>query len=83
MHDPALHDQVAHGMRSGRDLVEKLIREAIAAGQLPSDRDPVIETDLVLALTGLAPLLELGVIAPQAALDAIDLHLDRLFGQEN
>ncbi|MGD7786984.1 hypothetical protein ACQCX2_01520 [Propionibacteriaceae bacterium Y1700] len=74
---------MAHGMRSGRNLVEKLIREAITAGQLPSDRDPVIETDLVLALTGLAPLLELGVLAPQAALDAIDLHLDRLFGQEN
>ena len=37
-------------------------------GQIPPDRDPTIETDLILALTGLAPLLELNVIEPQAAL---------------
>lgn len=43
------------------------------------DRDPTIETDLILALTGFAPLLELGVIKPHAALAAIDQHLDRLF----
>ena len=79
MHDPALHQQVAVGLRDGRALVERLIREAMSRGQIPANRDPVIETDLILALTGFAPLLELDVIEPEAALAAIDQHLDRLF----
>lgn len=79
MHDPALRDQVGAGLRDGRAMVERLIREAIEDGQISSDHDPAVETDLVLALTGLAPLLELKVIEPPAALAAIDQHLDRLF----
>ena len=79
MHDPALHQQVAVGLRDGRAMVERLIRQAMDDGQIPPDRDPTIETDLLLALTGFAPLLELNVIEPQAALAAIDHHLDRLF----
>ena len=79
MHDPTLHQQVAVGLRDGRAMVERLIRQAMDHGQIPPDRDPTIETDLILALTGLAPLLELNVIEPQAALAAIDQHLDRLF----
>lgn len=79
MHDPALRRKIGMGMRDGRAMVERLIRQALQDGQIAPDRDPVIETDLILALTGFAPLLELDVVEPQAALVAIDQHLDRLF----
>ena len=79
MHDPALHQHVAAGLRDGRAMVERLIRQAMNNGQISAHRDPAIETDLILALTGFAPLLDLNVIEPQAALAAIDQHLDRLF----
>ena len=82
MHDPSLHQQVGAGLRDGRAMVERLIREAIAEQQIPPDRDPVVETDLILSLSGFAQLLELDVIEPHAALAAIDHHLDRLFGAE-
>ncbi|WP_439029374.1 TetR/AcrR family transcriptional regulator [Gordonia terrae] len=80
MHDPALRQQVGLGLQNGRAMVEQLIREAMSHGLIGPDCDPTIETDLVLALTGLAPLLDLNVIEPPAALAAIDQHLDRLFG---
>ncbi|MCR1782108.1 TetR family transcriptional regulator C-terminal domain-containing protein [Nocardioides carbamazepini] len=80
MHDPTLHQQVAVGLRDGRAMVERLVRQAVSDGQISPNRDPAIETDLILALTGFAPLLELNVVEPQAALAAIDQHLDRLFG---
>lgn len=80
MHDPALHQQVAVGLRDGRAMVERLIRQAMNHGHIPANRDPTIETDLILALSGFAPLLELDVIKPEAALAAIDEHLDHLFG---
>jgi AcrR family transcriptional regulator len=79
LHDPTLQRQIGIGLRDGRAMVEGLIRQAMSHGEIPPDRDPVIETDLILALTGFAPLLELGVVEPQAALTAIDQHLDRLF----
>jgi AcrR family transcriptional regulator len=79
MHDPARQRQTGIGLREGHALVERLIRQARDDGQIASDRDPTIETDLLLALTGFATLLELGVVAPHAALEAIDQHLDRLF----
>lgn len=79
MHDPALREQVGAGLGDGRALVERLIRQAMRDGQIRPDCDPIVETDLVLALTGLAPLLELGVTAPEAALAAVDRQLDRLF----
>jgi hypothetical protein len=37
---------------------------------------------LLLALTGLTPLIELNVIEPQEALTAVDQHLDRLFASD-
>lgn len=79
LHDPALREQARVGLDEGRAMVENLIRRALAHGQIPADRDPTVETDLILALTGFTPLLELGVITPQAALAAVDEHLDRLF----
>ena len=79
LHDPALRQQVADGLREGRAGVERLILAAINDGQIAPNRDPAIEADQILALTGFAPLLGLGVLAPQAALAAIDQHLDRLF----
>ena len=81
LHDPALREQAGLGLREGRAMVESLVRQAIAQGQIAPDRDPDVETDLVLALTGFAPLLELEVIEPQAALAAVDQHLDRLFAE--
>lgn len=79
LHDPELREVARAGLREGRDLVERLIRQAITDGQIPTDRDPTIETDLILSLTGFTPLLELGVIEPRSALAAVDQHLDRLF----
>ncbi|NUR90917.1 MAG: TetR/AcrR family transcriptional regulator, partial [Nonomuraea sp.] len=66
------------GLVRGREQVEQLIRQAIADGHIAADRDPAVETNLLLALTGLTPLIELGVIAPADALTAIDTHLARL-----
>ncbi|WP_417506932.1 TetR/AcrR family transcriptional regulator [Microbacterium sp.] len=82
MHDPALHQEVALGLRDGRAMIELLIRQAMTHGQIASNRDPMVETDLILALTGFAPLLELHVIEPRAALAAIDQHLAGLFRPE-
>ncbi|MGW4040220.1 hypothetical protein ACWEIM_28760 [Streptomyces sp. NPDC004778] len=42
-------------------------------------RDPATETNLLLALTGFTPPIELDVIEPREALAAIDAHPDRLF----
>ncbi len=81
LHDPTLHERARIGLREGRDMVERLIRDAMDHGQIQADRDPAIETDLILALTGFTPLLELDVIEPQAALTAIDQHLDQLFSR--
>ncbi|MEU2674491.1 TetR family transcriptional regulator C-terminal domain-containing protein [Streptomyces sp. NPDC007164] len=79
LHDEAVHEQARRGLVQGRALVEQLVRRAVADGHIGSDRDPAIETNLLLALTGFAPLIELEVIGSQDALIAIDLHLDRLF----
>lgn len=79
LHDPHLHDQARTGLQLGRERIEQIIRSAIADGSAPPDRDAEVETDLLLALTGLAPLLDLGVITPDAARTAIRVHLDRLF----
>ncbi|MFE7507295.1 TetR/AcrR family transcriptional regulator [Promicromonospora sp. NPDC057488] len=79
LHDPVLRKQATLGLRDGRAMVERLVREAIAQGQIAPDRDPDVETNLILALTGFTSLLELEVIEPRAALAAIDQHLDRLF----
>jgi AcrR family transcriptional regulator len=79
LHDPELREVAGVGLRQGRDMVERLIREAMADGHISADRNLAIETDLILSLTGFTPLLELGVIEPEAALAAIDQHLDKLF----
>ncbi|MFI6920952.1 TetR/AcrR family transcriptional regulator [Nonomuraea spiralis] len=80
LHDEAVHEQARRGLVQGRALVEQLVRQAVADGHIGPDRDPAVETNLLLALTGLTPLIELGVIEPRDALTAIDVHLDRLFG---
>ncbi|MFT4199882.1 TetR/AcrR family transcriptional regulator [Gordonia sp. (in: high G+C Gram-positive bacteria)] len=79
LHDSALRQQAGQGLRDGRAQVAELIRASISAGLISSDRDPDVETDRVIALTGLAPLIELDVITPEAALAAVDRHLDDLF----
>jgi AcrR family transcriptional regulator len=79
LHDSGLREQATLGLRDGRAMIEGLVRQAIAQGQIAPGRDPDIETDLILALTGFTPLLDLEVITPHAALAAIDQHLNRLF----
>ncbi|MER0443551.1 TetR family transcriptional regulator C-terminal domain-containing protein [Streptomyces sp. Edi4] len=79
LHNENVHARAREGMAQGRLLVEELIRQAISDGHIAPDRDPVIETHLLLALTGFSTLLELGVTEPDEALAAIDHHLDRLF----
>ncbi|MGW4394948.1 TetR/AcrR family transcriptional regulator [Amycolatopsis nivea] len=79
LHDPELHAKLRDDLREKRALVEHLIRQAIADGHIAKDRDSAVETNLVLALTGLTPLLELDVIDPHAARAAIDRYLDQLF----
>ncbi|MFF0575522.1 TetR/AcrR family transcriptional regulator [Streptosporangium saharense] len=79
LHDETVHEQARRGLVQGQALVEQLVRQAIADGHIAPDHDPATETNLLLTLTGLTPLIELNVISPQDALTAIDLHLDRLF----
>ncbi|MFE6687558.1 TetR/AcrR family transcriptional regulator [Streptomyces sp. NPDC057743] len=79
LHNDNIHAQAREGMAQGRLLVEELVRQAIADGHIAPDRDPAAETNLLLALTGFATLIELDVVAPAEALTAIDHHLDRLF----
>ncbi|MEU3373897.1 TetR family transcriptional regulator C-terminal domain-containing protein [Streptomyces sp. NPDC006660] len=79
LHNENFHARAREGMAQGRLLVEELIRQAINDGRVAPDRDPVIETHLLLALTGFSALLELGVTEPDEARAAIDHHLDRLF----
>lgn len=79
MHDPALKEQARAGLRDGRAMVERLIRDAMSNGYIDPGRDPSIETDLVLALSGFATLIELDVVSANAATDAIDQHLEQLF----
>ncbi|MFF2119141.1 TetR/AcrR family transcriptional regulator [Kitasatospora sp. NPDC058184] len=79
LHDEEVHARARDGLLQGRAMVEGIVRQAIADGQLAADRDPVVETDLLLALTGFTTLLELDVVEPAAVLTAVDRHLDRLF----
>ncbi len=79
LHDESLREQARAGLRDGRSMVESLIRQAITDGHIARGRDPVVETNLLLALTGFTPLLELGVIDTDAVLKSIDDYLDRLF----
>lgn len=72
LHDSELHAKLRDDLREKRALVEHLIRQAIADGHIGADRNPAVETNLVLALTGFTPLLELEVIESRAALVAID-----------
>jgi len=81
LHNENIHAQARDGMVQGRTAVEQLVRQAIADGYIGADRDPVAETDLLLALTGFTTLLELDVIGPEAVLAALDQHLDRLFSE--
>lgn len=79
LHDNTIRDRAREGLREGRDRVKALIAQAISDGAIPRGRDANTETDRILALTGLTPLLDLKVINPGEALAAIDRHLDDLF----
>ncbi|KXO92173.1 TetR family transcriptional regulator [Tsukamurella pulmonis] len=79
LHDESVRTRTRDGMLQGRAQVEELLRQAIDDGQIAAGRAPSTETDRVLALTGLTPLLELGVITADDALAAVDRHLDELF----
>ncbi|MFD5465023.1 TetR/AcrR family transcriptional regulator [Kitasatospora sp. NPDC127059] len=79
LHDEEVHARVRGGLVRGREAVERVVRQAVADGLVPADRDPLVETDLLLALTGFTTLLELDVVEPDAVLTAVDRHLDRLF----
>jgi len=69
-------------LQAGRDRVEQIIRSAMADGSIADDRDAAVETDLLLALSGFAPLLDLSVVTEGAARKAIHVHLERLFAVE-
>jgi AcrR family transcriptional regulator len=79
LHDDDARSRARDGLRHGRTQVAKLVRRAIADGHIAADRDPTVETNLLLALTGFTPLLEMGALRPRDALTAIDQYLDRLF----
>ena len=79
LHDNTIRGRTREGLREGRERVKVLIAQAITDGQIARARDANTETDRVLALTGLTPLLELEVISSGEALAAIDQHLDELF----
>ncbi len=79
LHDEDVHARAREGLTQGRALVEQLIRQAIADGHIPPDRDPATETNLLLALTGFTTLIGLDVIGLQDVLGAAGQYLDRLF----
>ncbi|MFJ8749533.1 TetR/AcrR family transcriptional regulator [Streptomyces sp. NPDC102441] len=79
LHDEGIHARARDGLLQGRASMEQLIRDAIADGYLGADRDPVIETSLLLALTGFTTLIELDAVEPREVLTAVDRYLDRLF----
>ncbi|MFF4368235.1 TetR/AcrR family transcriptional regulator [Streptomyces sp. NPDC001594] len=79
LHDEEVHARARAGLVRGRAMVEQVVRQAVADGLIAADRDPVVETDLLLALTGFTTLLELDVVGPAAVLTAVDRHLERLF----
>ncbi|RST09024.1 TetR family transcriptional regulator [Streptomyces sp. WAC07149] len=79
LHDEELHARARAGVLQGRAMAEQVVRQAITDGHIRPDRDPVLETNLLLALTGFTTLLELDAVTPAAALEAVDRHLDRLF----
>lgn len=59
--------------------VEKVLRGSVAAGLARADLDVPVEAARVVALTGLSPLLEIGVYTREQVVAAIDRHLDQLF----
>ncbi|MFE3947800.1 TetR/AcrR family transcriptional regulator [Streptomyces sp. NPDC059118] len=79
LHNANIHTRTRDGLAHGRGLIEQIVRQAITDGHISPDRDPATETNLLLALTGLTPLIELNVIEPQEALTAVDQHLGQLF----
>ncbi|MFJ5725472.1 TetR/AcrR family transcriptional regulator [Streptomyces sp. NPDC093149] len=79
LHNASIHTRAHDGLAHGRDLIEQIVRQAVTDGHISPDHDPATETNLLLALTGLTPLIELSVITPQQALTAVDQHLSRLF----
>lgn len=79
LHDNMIRDRAREGLRQGREQVKDLVAQAMSDGKIAGDRDANIETDRILALTGLMPLLDLEVINPVEALAAINRHLDDLF----
>lgn len=79
LHNASIHTRARDGLTHGRHLVEQIVHQSVADGLISPDRDPATEANLLLTLTGLTPLIELGVIEPQEALTAVDQHLDRLF----
>jgi AcrR family transcriptional regulator len=79
LHDPEVHAKARADLRQGREMVEQLVRQAIADGFVAADRDPAVETDLLLALTGFTTLMELDVVGADQVRAAIDQYLDRLF----
>ncbi|GAA0995589.1 TetR/AcrR family transcriptional regulator [Nocardiopsis tropica] len=81
LHDENVRARTREGMLAGRAQVVSLLAQAIADGSIDARRDPEVEADRLLALTGLTPLLDLGVIAPAGALAAVDKHLEELFSE--
>ncbi|MFJ2867506.1 TetR/AcrR family transcriptional regulator [Kitasatospora sp. NPDC087314] len=81
LHDEDVLARARGGLLQGRAMVEQVVRQAIADGLIAPDRDAVVETDLLLALTGFTTLLELRVIEPVAVLAAVDRYLDGLFAR--
>ena len=60
--------------------VEKVLRGSVAAGLARPDLDVPVEAARVVALTGLSPLLEVGVYTRAEVMAAVDRHFDELFG---
>jgi AcrR family transcriptional regulator len=59
--------------------VEDVLRGSVSAGLAHPDLDVPVEAARVVALTGLSPLLEVGVYTREQVLAAIDRHLEELF----
>jgi AcrR family transcriptional regulator len=79
LRSPQAREGIRAEMLQAHAAVEAVLRQAVAAGALPAGLDPRVETARLLALSGFAPMLEIGVYTRADALAALERHLDQLF----
>ncbi|MCP2169672.1 TetR/AcrR family transcriptional regulator [Goodfellowiella coeruleoviolacea] len=82
IHDEQLRGYAQQGTPELRRFFAGLLREGVARGEVPADRDPDSEAMLLIGLIdGLNSYLLLGVHTAEQALRLVDYHLANLFSR--